>query len=423
MRSALEVSLVLISLPYGHGTLQSELDIPGARLAISSPPETKGASVQEALQTPIGSSRLQALARYGQSVAIVTSDITRPCPSHLLLPPILAELSSAGVRQRDIALVFGVGIHRPHTEEEHRRLAGPELCDRLRCIDSDPGRTVFVGNTSRGTPIDVFSPVMEADVRIVLGNVDLHYFAGCSGGAKAILPGVSSERSIRHNHAMMVHPMARGGVLEGNPVREDIEEAGARVGIHFMLNVVLDAQKRILAAFAGHPQMAHREAFSFLRQCSACDLDEPADIVIASAGGVPKDINFYQAHKALESAALLVRPGGIIILVAECAEGFGHPVFEKWLQEYSSTEVLTRIQEQFVLGAHKAAAIARILQRTNGISLVSALPGSVVRRCGMRPFPDIISAFLAAQDKLGQTASVAVMPEGRMLLPSFSHPL
>jgi nickel-dependent lactate racemase len=406
---------VRITLPYGHGQLNVDLDADAHRIARLEPRRSAVEPIRLALAAPIGSPPLHSLLHHGQSIVIVTSDITRPCPTHLMLPPLMEELALAGIPDEDVTVVFGLGTHRAHTPEEQAQLVGPEMLARLHCVDSDPAQMVSVGTTSRGTPIEVFGPVLDADVRIALGNVEPHYFAGYSGGAKAIMPGVCSTNTIRQNHAMMVEPNACAGVLDGNPVREDIEEGASLVGIDFILNVILDSEHCVVMAAAGHPVEAHRWACRAVDYLSKVAVEQQADVVLVSAGGFPKDINVYQAQKALDNAAAAVRPGGVIVWVAECAEGLGNKVFEEWLVGAAPDEILARIQRQFVLGGHKAAAMARVLKRAT-VNLVSALPPDLVSECGMTPYSNVESALQDALAQTGPDSFVVILPEGASVL-------
>ena len=389
------------------------------RLTILEPRRGAVDPIRLALAAPIGTPLLRDLVHPGQSVVVVTSDITRLCPTHLMLPPVMHELGRARIPDQDVTVVFGLGMHRPQTPEERKRLAGAEMVARLRCIDSDPQQTVHVGTTRRGTPVEVFEPVVKADVRIALGSVEPHYFAGYSGGLKAIMPGVCSANTIRHNHALMTEPAARTGVLNGNPVREDIEEGALLVGVDFILNVILDGAKQVAVAAAGHPVEAHRwlgRAADFL---SRTPVHQLADLVLVSAGGYPKDINMYQAQKALDNAAEAIRPGGIIVWVAECGEGLGNQTFEQWMVGSSADDILCHIRTNFVLGGHKAAAIAMVLKRAT-VMLVSALPPDLVTKCGMLPFSDVGAAMQAALAQAGRDPLIYAMPEGAAVVPSLT---
>lgn len=278
--------------------------------------ERSGAEeVKRSLLEPIGSLRLKEIVKAGEKIVIVTSDITRPMPSKIVLPLLLEELHKANIPDSDIKIVFALGSHRKHTEEEKKYLVGEDIFNRIECIDSDAENCIHLGYTSLGTPIDIFKPVVDADRRICLGNIEYHYFAGYSGGTKAIMPGAATREAIQANHSMMVRKDAKAGTLEENPLRRDIDETANILPIDFILNVVLDEKKNIIKAVAGHYLEAHKEGCKFLDQLYKIKLEHPADIVVVSAGGFPKDINVYQAQKALDNAQHAVRDGGIIIVL------------------------------------------------------------------------------------------------------------
>ncbi len=378
---------------------------------------TGEAEVRRALKNPTGCRCLSQIVSPGEKVAIVTSDITRPMPTHTVMPPLLEELYAAGIRDSDITLIFALGSHRAHTEEEKIKLAGKDTYEKIRCVDADSNDCVRMGTTSRGTPVDIFRSVAEADRRICLGNIEYHYFAGYSGGAKAIMPGVSTRDAIQSNHSMMTEETARAGRIEGNPVREDIEEAAAVCGVDFILNVVLDEHKQIIRAVAGDVTKAHREGCAFLDSLYRKAIPERADIVVVSAGGYPKDMNLYQTQKALDNAMHAVKNGGIVVLSGSCREGLGERVFEQWMTEAQEPEdLIVRVKKQFRLGGHKAAAIAMALRHAQ-IYLVSEMEPSFVRRLFLEPFPSVQTAFDRALMEKGPEATVWVMPYGGSTLP------
>jgi nickel-dependent lactate racemase len=416
---------VKLSIPYGDGELPFELPAanllgvitPGRELGEeqelpSAPTEAdEQAEIRRALAEPIGAPPLHELAAEARSAVIVVSDITRPCPSYKFLPALLDEL--APLPPERISILFALGGHRPHTPEEQRRLVGEEVASGgVRLLDLDAARCVPVGTTSRGTRLEVFKPYLDADLRICTGNIEHHYFAGFSGGAKAVMPGLCSHAAIRDNHSMMLAPAARAGSLEGNPVREDIDEAGGLIGVDFILNVVLDEQKRVIHAVAGRYLEAHREGVRLYDERFDLTVDAAADVVIASPGGMPKDINLYQAQKTLDNVAGAVRKGGTIILVARCHEGFGQKAFEEWMRTMDTPQVLVdRIQREFVLGGHKAAAIAGLLTEVD-VYLVSEFPDEVVRSMCMQAFASVDEAVSAALARYGPEARFLVVPHG-----------
>lgn len=379
------------------------------------------ADVKIALENPIGSKRLKEIVNPGEKIAIITSDITRPMPTYSVLPALIEELEAGGVKASDITLVFALGSHRKHTPEEQKHLAGEFAYNKINVVDSDISDCIHMGTTTNGTPVDITRVVAEADRRIALGNIEFHYFAGYSGGYKAIMPGVSTPAAIQSNHKLMIKPESCAGRLEGNPVREDIEEAGALCGLDFILNVVLDEHKNIVKVVCGDPIKAHREGAKFLDKLYTREIDCGADIVIVSQGGAPKDLNLYQTQKALDNSKHAVKDGGIIILIGSCAEGYGEKTFEDWMLNSESPDALVnRICENFVLGGHKAAAIGMVLQRAE-IYLVSNMNPELVKRSFMKPYTSAQQAFDDALAKLGKSAEVITMPYGGSVLPKLKY--
>jgi len=372
--------------------------------------------VKRSLENPIGADRLSKIVKTGEQVVIVTSDITRPVPSYDVIPPIVEELALAGVRDQDITIVFAVGSHRKHTPAEMEKLVGPELFGRIHCVDSDTSDYVHVGTSKAGTPYDVFSVVAKADRVICVGNIEFHYFAGYSGGAKAIMPGVCTRAAIQSNHSMMVDPNAAAGRLEGNPVRTDIDEVANYQKIDYIVNVVLDAHKQILKSYAGHYLQAHRAGCAFLDTLYKVPVAEKADVVIVSVGGYPKDLNLYQAQKGLDNAKHAVRDGGVVILCASCAEGLGEACFERWMTTMMPEQRIKEIGVNFQLGGHKAAAIAMVAEKAT-ILLVSDLPDEFVRNLSLEPCADLPEALERAYEICGRTAKVLVMPYAGSTLP------
>ena len=412
-----------MKLEFGLGTTTQVVEVPEKNLmgVLRAKPAPAIASEEEevrrALREPIGAPPLREVVHAGEKIAVVTSDLTRPMPTRKVMPALLDELYAAGVKREDITLVFALGSHRKQTDEERQRLAGERAWNEIRCIDSDPSDCVHLGTTAAGTPVDVTRVVAEADRRICLGNVEYHYFAGYSGGAKAIMPGCSTRAAIQSNHSMMVRTEAAAGNLDTNPVRRDIEAAAALCGVDYILNVVLGEHKEILRAAAGDVTQAHRVLCRFLDEIYLNELPRGADIVLVSQGGAPKDLNLYQTQKALDNARHAVRQGGIIILIGSCREGLGERTFERWMTTSPSPEaMIERIGRDFQLGGHKAAAIAITLQKAK-IFLVSDLEDGFVRSIFLTPQPSAQAALDKAFEELGEDASVLAMPFGGSTLP------
>ncbi len=372
--------------------------------------------VKKALLSPIGSKRLNQIVHPAEKIAIITSDITRPMPTDRVMDPLMEELVSAGVDPKDVTVVFARGSHRHHTEAEMRHLVG-KWYDRISCVDSDSENVIHLGTTSAGTPVDIDARVVQADRRICLGNVEFHYFAGYSGGAKAIMPGVSTTSAITMNHRMMVDPRACAGNLDDNPVRCDIEEAGRMTGIDFIVNVVLNTKKQIIYCASGDSVKAHRDACAYLKGIYQSPIEKKADVVIVSQGGAPKDLNLYQTQKALDNAGHAVKDGGTIILVGSCKEGFGNALFEEWMMQYTKPDdMIGALHKHFMLGAHKATAIAMLKKRAD-ILFVSDMDDSIIQKTFLQPVDDLQTAVDVCLEKYGADARVIVMPYGGSTLP------
>ena len=412
-----------MKIEFGYGNSVQMAEIPDRNLmaVLESNPfqhERRGRqAVEYALDNPIGAPLLENLVRKGQKIVIVTSDISRPMPSYEVLPGVLDRLYKAGISRQDITVVLALGSHRRHTEEEKRKLVGERCYQEVKCVDSDIEDCVFLRETKNRTPVEITREVVEADFRICVGNIEFHYFAGYSGGAKAIMPGVASYNAIQMNHRLMIQESSCAGRLEGNLLREDIEEAGNIVGIDYIVNVVLDEHKKIVYCTAGDVTEAHRDGCRYLDKMYRKVISSRADIVMVSQGGAPKDANLYQVQKALDNAKHAVKKGGRIILIGACQEGTGSKKFEEWLLEADTPHsMIERIGEHFELGGHKAVAIGMILENAQ-IDLVSEMPEAFVRHIFMNPQPSAQKALDEALEKYGENAKVLAMPYGGSTLP------
>jgi len=407
-----------ISLAFGNMAL--ELDIPKRNMSsiiLPSEPEKKESGdflIKKALENPIKSKRLSEIVNPDSKVAIIVSDVTRPTPTEKILPPLLEELYLGGAKDENITIVFALGLHRNQTEEESRRLVGEDIHRKIRCIQHDTSRCRRIGITSRGTPIEIFENVLDADLVIGTGSIEFHYYAGYSGGAKSVLPGVSSKEAVIANHKMMIEEKAVSGRVDG-PVRQDMEEAAKIAGLDFILNVVLDSKKEIVAAVAGDFIEAHRKGVEVVDSMYKVPV-EPADAVIVSCGGFPKDINLFQASKALDNATQAVKAGGSIILVAECAEGIGNQVYECWNRECRSPDdAIERFKQCFEFGGHKTAIIAKISKKFK-LYLVSRLQDEQIRSAFFTPMPSVNNALSAVLSE-NPDAKIHLMPHGGQTLP------
>lgn len=411
------------TLPYGRTAQSVVLPPTIASVTVLEPmedpvPFPPDRLIAMALNKPIGSLPLADCIHGAKSVIVVISDRTRPCPSAQMLPPLLDALNAANIPDKRIAVVCALGCHRRQTDQERRALVGRAVWQRVKVLDSDPENTRLLGNTAAGTPIEIDQRLLDADAVIVLGNVEYHYFAGYTGGLKGIVPGCSSLRTISANHSLMTRSGAVAASLQSNPVRMDIEEASRRVNVPFILNAVLDRSHRIAAVVAGHPIDAHRVACRILDERNKARLMAPVPVVIASAGGYPKDIDLYQTQKALDNAIRALAAGGTLVLVAACEDGLGHPTFARWLLEEPNPILrIERLKAGFVLGGHKAAALSRAMLHAGQIALVSSLPPDKVEQIGFVPYPTAQVAVDAAIARHGFDVPVVIMPQAAATLP------
>lgn len=283
-------------------------------------------ALQDALRHPIGTRPLRELARAGDQVVIVHTDLTRATPNRRILPVLLDELEQAGVRREDITLLNGLGTHRPQTEVELRALLGESIVDGYRCLQhgcKNDEQLISLGQTSSGHPVRINRTYMEAEVKILTGFIEPHFFAGFSGGPKAVLPSLAGAESVFSNHGynMIAHPLATWGVTEGNPIWEEMREVALKTKPDFLLNVALDSRHALTGVFAGELLAAHRTGCAFVKETAMASVKEPYDVVLTTNSGYPLDQNLYQSVKGMSAAARVVRPGGAILLAAACEDG------------------------------------------------------------------------------------------------------
>ncbi len=381
------------------------------------------ASILAALRDPIGAPAIAGCVRPGDSVCILVNDSTRKARTELFMPILLDELNAAGVPDSDIFAVVATGSHRQATREDMVALVGSGPAGRIAiyshdCYDRDS--LTQLGTTRRGTPVFANTRVVKASRRILTGSVVHHWFAGFGGGKKALVPGIAGYDTIRANHSLLLDPASRVAVLDGNPVAEDQLEAARRIGGDFLLNTVLDTNGDILGVFVGDMVLAHRRACDLAHRVYAGYRVAPADVVLASCGGWPKDINVYQAQKSLQNSALACRPGGVVILAAECREGVGSEKYWQWAQKYRNVDEVERaLRASFDLGGHKALAMAH-LGADYHVIFLSSLPAETVRVLGFEPASTAEEALAKAIALLpagASTVRAVVMPFAPLTVP------
>ena len=415
-----------VCLAYGEKGLTLHLshrhvDVVEPRFLPGLPDE--GAAVVDGLRNPIDSAPLRGLVRPTDRVVVVFSDITRPVPNRAIFPPLLAELSH--VPDNQITLLNGVGLHRPNTPEELDRMLGPAVARRYRVVNHDAldeAGLVFLGNSRFGGEIWLNRAYVEADVRIVTGFIEPHFFAGFSGGQKGVIPGVAGARTIAHNHSatMIGHPKARWGITRGNPIHEEQRDGVALAAPHFLLNVATNREKRITAVFAGHYLHAHEAGCAFVRDAAMQAVDRRYPIVITTNSGYPLDLNLYQAVKGMAAAEEIVAPGGSIVMAAECREGVGHGDFARILEMRDSPAGILDLIEQpdfQRLDQWQVQILARILSRCRVFLYSDRLSHAEIRRAHLEPAVSVESAVEQLLGEYGDDAPICVLPQGPMTIP------
>lgn len=424
----------MYKVPYGKETLSFSLP-PGMQVSQAFPKpvsplsDEKGA-VEKALANPVGTPPLQKLAQPGNRVCIVFTDITRSCPDELLVPPILSELKSAGITDDGITLLCGIGMHRPSTREEKIAKLGAEIVSRYRVIDNEPQNSaalVDLGTTAGGVPVSQHRAVVEADLVIATGIVEPHQYAGYSGGRKTLAVGAAGEALIAHTHgpAFIDHPRTRLGRIEGNPFHEAITEAARRAGLRFIVNVVLDDDKRVLRVMAGDPEQAFQDLVAFARSVYEVPIPRQYDIAIGGVG-FPKDSNLYQASRAPSylffAPTCVIRPGGYFIIPARCEEGAGRGVGEqRFLSAMRDTPDVQSILDDarkngYPPGQQRAFVMAKVLEKSKVIIVGSECP-DIVAACKMIPASTMDEAIRIAAKDTGVSCDVLIVPHAMLTLP------
>jgi len=414
-----------IDLKYGNQTVVCSAE--GADILRpqmpSAPPDEL---IRRALLQPVGSPALKDIVRPGEKIVIVTSDITRYTGSEVYLPILVDHLNACGIPDTDMEIVVALGIHRAQTEAEHRKIAG-SLYSRIRITDhncDNPADLVTLGRTAGGIVVTVNKRVAEADRVIVTGTAGFHYFAGFGGGRKGLVPGVASRETCMATHFAVFNPPEVGGknpraatgILDGNPVHQALLEAARMIAPDFILNTVLSPHKDILGVYCGELEQAHLAACRQVRDLYAINLAEPCDLAVVSCGGHPKDINFIQAHKSLDYGVCALRPGGTLIVLAACPDGFGNSTFFNWFRYQDLEAFEAQLRRHYEINGQTAYATL-MKARKYRIILISELGEEETRRMGMEKAPDLDEALRMAYKRLNKNPRTVIIPDGGSVLP------
>jgi nickel-dependent lactate racemase len=416
-----------VKLTYGEGHL--EIGFPSERTTVIEPTLHAGlpnerTALFAALDEPVGRPPLRQLLRPNSRVVIVFTDITRPTPNHRMIPWLL-EYLSALVPAENITLLNALGTHRPNTRAELAKMLTPGVVEHYRVINHEPENPaahIQVGVTRDGTPALLNRHLIEADVRIITGFIEPHFFAGFSGGPKGIMPGVAHLTTVMSNHGAhnIGDPNAAFGITEGNPIWEEMRDLALRAGPSFLLNVALNEQRQITGFFAGDLLAAHQAGIEFVRRAAMQPVDGLFDVVVTTNSGYPLDLNLYQGVKGLSAGARILKPGGTLILAAECREGVpaGSPL-DKLLRSVSSPEEVLALLATpgFVRPEQWQAQILALIQRRAKILVHSSLPDEIIRAAHLTPCHDIAAAVAQALAGHGSQARVAVLPQGPLTIP------
>jgi nickel-dependent lactate racemase len=414
-----------------------EFDLPEDRILSVLEPEKVEAttseveSVRRALCNPIGDEPLSKVASKSRSVRILVSDYTRAVPSSVLISPILEQLQRDGRSSRDVRILVANGLHKPAPKSELEELLGEAVIEEFEVINhdaEDETQLKYVGRTSFGTEVSVNKYTLDSDLIIMTGLIEPHFFAGYSGGRKSILPGVAGRDSIYQNHSyrMIAHPMSRYGVLDENPIHEDINQASRMVveGKSYIVNVVIDNEGRVAKVFAGDMVEAHRAGVEYLNRLVRVKAPRRASIVITSNSGYPLDRDLYQAVKGMATGRIVVEEGGVIIIFSECMDGIGrgHELFRKLMTEARSPdEVLERIRrEEPIKDQWEAQILAQVLMRASVILVSSNIKDSWVEEMHMIPASSPEEALELADKIAGKEKKVMAIPDGPYVIPTLT---
>lgn len=415
-----------ISLPYGTGEISAQVEesqllgIVQSQLEEYEAEKSPEELLRQAMENPIGTSRLEELAKGKKKVVVLCSDHTRPVPSKLILPPML-EAIRRGNPQAEITLLIATGCHRGTTRQELVNKLGAEMAEKEHILIHDCAAEedmVDLGILPSGGRLRINKAAVEADLLVAEGFIEPHFFAGFSGGRKSVLPGIAARETVYANHCSQFidDPHARAGILEGNPIHRDMVWAARKAGLAYIVNVVLGGKGQVIGAFAGDFDEAHRAGTEFL--ASLCQKEAPeADIVVTSNNGYPLDQNIYQAVKGMSTAEVACRKGGVIVIAARCEDGNGGEVFWRTFREEKDPKVimdtiLATPQDKTQADQWQSQVFARVLMKCR-VVLVSQAPDEMVRDLHMTPAHSLEEGLRLAQEMLGDPqAKILVVPQG-----------
>jgi len=416
-----------VQLAYGNGEL--ELTIPAGHevdvLEKQDVPvvDDPDARLREALEQPTGTKALRELAHGRRDAVIVVSDITRPVPNAVLLPPMLDALRAGGLAPEAVTILVATGLHRANTQQELESMLGSELARTLRIVQhdaSDGEAHQDLGRTRGGIPVVIDRTFLAGDLRIITGLIEPHLMAGYSGGRKAVCPGLAGVDTVRVAHGpTLLEGRIGPGIIDGNPLHEGLLEIQRMVGVDFLVNVALDRERRIAGIFCGDAEAAHAAGIDFVARESLVSLNEPADLVITSGGGAPLDSTFYQAIKGISTASSIVKQGGAILLCAALGEGVGSASFEKLLRESASPrDFEERLEDSdfFAVDQWMVQHLCQAHRRARVLLFSDGLPATAAAELMVETVASSAAGIAAALANRAPGARIAVLPQGPYVL-------
>jgi nickel-dependent lactate racemase len=382
------------------------------------------AAVRHVLAKPQGSPPLLELARGRSDACVVICDVTRPVPNRTILPPVLETLVQSGIPRNRITILVATGLHRPNEGAELEEMVGPDIVRDFR-IENHFGQRLdehdYLGESPRGVPIWIDRRYVRADLKITTGLIEPHLMAGYSGGRKLVCPGLAALETVKvwHGPDFLEHPRADAGFLEGNPVHEENTWIARRAGCDFIVNTVIDAQRRPLVFVAGDMEQAFHQGVDFVRGIVRATVSEPVDVVVTSSAGYPLDTTFYQAIKGLVGALPIVKEGGTIILAASLSEGIGSPAFAALFEE--NPDLPTFVQrilgkDYFVMDQWQLEELAKVCKKARVKIVSDGLPADTLARLFVEPAPSVEQAVAESLADYGPHATLAVIPKGPYVL-------
>jgi len=412
-----------IELPYGNSFLKARVPTKNLSFVLNTKYikglENERKAITNSLRTPIERPPLCDCVNKNDKVVVLATDNTRPCPDDRILPPILAELEEKLPRE-NITIIVALGLHPPLDKQELVKKLGRDIVENYNVMNHDVNQCVYIGTTSRGTPVDINTRVVEADFRLSTGFIEPHWFAGFSGGRKSIAPGVFSVRAAYKNHSyiMLDHPRSISGIIKGNIVHEDLVEQARMANLNFIVNVLLNKNKEITHVVAGDLIKAHERGCEIESDIAEVKVSHKVDITITTNSGAPLDLDLYQTCKGMNAASKITRDGGIVIIASACSTGVGPEEFRELHASVSSPkEVLQKIRREEPIGVQWQNQILARDQLRNDFYLVSNLEDSVVKDLMITPIRTIEEGLEKAFKILGNDAEVAVIPEGPLVVP------